>query len=198
MSEHLEGAVQELHPEAAGSDQAAGHTETIEHSQGHDTPGHEATPGSHESTSSGHAAAGHSTGHGDTGHAATAAHGEGEHHEGGGGIPELENAVDYYLLGKTGKDLHTIHNTVVVEVPIGDPHSYRNQKTLNWLDIINIGYAALAIVILVLVSLKVKSSLKKIPSGFQSLVELFVLWMDNYVKAIIGSHKGREQFLSTY
>ncbi len=121
-------------------------------------------------------------------HTGAEAGGHGEQQE--EGIPELENFLDYYLMAKTGEDLHTIHNTVLVgkqPAPGEEPSS----MTLTWLDLINVSYAFLTIIILTVISLRVKSKLTKIPSGFQVLVEAFVQWMDGFVKAIIG-HDGRK------
>lgn len=186
MSAHEEavhhGEQEEMeHAPGSGHEQPAAHgSESHGEAPAHDTHAEPAHGDSHEADAHG---AAHGDAHGD-GHGGE--HG-GEH---GGGIPELENAIDYILMGKTGDDLHTIHNTVLVG-PKPEPGEQPHFMTLTWLDVINIFYAFFAVALLALIAVRVKSKLTKIPSGFQVLVEAFVKWMDEFVIAIIG-HDGRK------
>ena len=58
--------------------------------------------------------------------------------------------------------------------------------SINWTDINNIIFAFLTILILVLLSFAGSRNLKKIPSGFQALVEMVVGGLDGFTKNFLG------------
>lgn len=109
-----------------------------------------------------------------------AEHGGGGEHGGGheSGIPELPNLLDYLRAAFT-------------KIGMQDDIVGHGLLGLNFMDIANIFFAFLVIIVLSIIAIRLSRKLEWIPKGFQSLAELFVNGMQNYFVGIMGEKDGR-------
>ncbi len=99
-----------------------------------------------------------------------------EGHGGEHAIPELANIVDY---------VRSFFHKGMTDDVVG-----KGFWGINYGDLANIIFALLVVVILVAISWSVSRKLKKVPTGMQSLLELYVLGMKDYVSGIMGDKLG--------
>jgi F-type H+-transporting ATPase subunit a len=89
------------------------------------------------------------------------------------GMPELPNIFDYLRVIFTNKSVHT---DIIGKGFWG----------LNVLDLVNIIFAFAIISLLIIISIRLKMKLSRVPKGFQALAEVFVRGLKNYFTNILG------------
>ncbi|HOO55404.1 MAG TPA: F0F1 ATP synthase subunit A [bacterium] len=111
-------------------------------------------------------------------HAAEAAGHGGGHATGGIHAPELQNLLDYVRAAFTDKGMY--------DDCIG--HGFWG---LSYFDVANIFFAMLIAVTLGVIAWRLSRNLKKVPTGFQALAEVFVGGMQTYFCGIMGNKLGK-------